>query len=257
MLGDALANNSNIKLCYLSNQGINSGEAMHAFTQSISNNNNNVIHTLNLSGNPLSFVCIEWLCHLLRSPQCKIANLNIDETGLGNVGSVCILQALLHNTSITTLYLSSNGISDVGLGPLAGVLRVHPNLNTLWLRKNKIVSFPVEAAMLHNTKLEYLYLRGNDSIVFPPPNIVDEGGYDIFRYFVDLRASGGVRQEVIPVMLVGRGAAGKTTIVQRAIKKLQTTPNGMLVCLFLSCILFLCSFIGSFFICRIGVVFIF
>ena len=50
----------------------------------------------------------------------------------------------------------------------------------------------------------------------------------------DLRASGGVRQEVIPVMLVGRGAAGKTTIVQRAIKKLQTTPNGMFGWLFLS-----------------------
>ena len=161
MLGDALANNTNIKQCYLYNQGINSAEAMHAFTQSLSNNYNNAIHTLFLHENPLSLLCIECLCHLLRSPQCKITELALDSTGLGDAGSVCILQALIHNTSLTRLSMESNGISDVGLDPLAGVLRVHPKLTKLWLQNNKIVSFPVEAAMLHNLKLETLSLTTN------------------------------------------------------------------------------------------------
>jgi hypothetical protein len=254
MLGDALANNSNIKQCWLQDQGINSAEAMHAFTQAIINNNNNAIDTLDLNGNRLSLVCIDWLCHLLRSPHCKITQLVLSSTRLGDAGSVCILQALLHNTSITQLYMGWNSISDVGLGPLAGVLRVHPKLDSLTLSSNAIVSFPVEAAMLPNLKLEYLDLAGNDSIVFPPRNIANAGSDATLRYFYDLRASGGVRQEVIPVMLVGRGAAGKTTIVQRAIKKIQTTPNGIcMIGLFLS---FIPSAYSSPCLCRIRVVFI-
>lgn len=82
--------------------------------------------------------------------------------------------------------MASNGISDAGLSPLAGVLRVHPSLTALYLHSNKIVSFPVEAAMLPNLKFTTLHLHDNNSIMFPPRSIT-ANSHQTLVCFGDLR----------------------------------------------------------------------
>jgi hypothetical protein len=103
-------------------------------------------------------------------------------------------------------------------------------ITSLNLENNDIRAFPMAVALLPNLRLKKLFLRSNDSIFFPPRNIVDNDAYGtkVLEYFADLRAKGGVPLDPISVFLVGRGGSGKSTLVHRAVKKQQALPNGMM-----------------------------
>ncbi len=101
------------------------------------------------------------------------------------------------------------------------------NLTYLYLNGNQFSSLPPEIDQL--PKLKYLYLDENP-LIFPPIEIANKGIEAIRQYFASLQPEDQPLNEV-KVLLVGDGAAGKTSLVKRllgeAFDKNEDTTHGI------------------------------
>jgi internalin A len=167
-------------------------------------------------------------------------------------------------TSLTELYLSNNNFITVpsevfqmksliafslggpNLATLPPELFQLTNLRYLNLSHNQLTTIPPE--ICHLAKLKYLHLDGNP-ITSPPIEIANQGINAIRQYFAAFRdnrqhiaqgtgAIGKVLQKEEPqplnqvkVLLVGDGAAGKTSLVKRllgeAFNQHEDTTHGI------------------------------
>ncbi len=87
------------------------------------------------------------------------------------------------------------------------------NLTELDLSDNQLTALPPEICQLPT--LEYLYLYGNP-LIAPPPEIAYKGVKAIRKYFAALDNGEHPLNEV-KVLLVGDGAAGKTSLVKQLV----------------------------------------
>ncbi len=113
---------------------------------------------------------------------------------------------LFQFTSLTGLDLSYNQLTT--LPPEIGQLT---SLTKLVLSHNQLTTLPPEICLLPN--LKELYLEGNP-LIAPPPEIARKGINAIRQYFADFKAGYKPLNEV-KILLVGEGAAGKTSLVKQ------------------------------------------
>lgn len=84
-----------------------------------------------------------------------------DHQPIGDEGAQAIAEALLENTSLSTLKLGDNNIGAEGAQAIAKTLRINTSLRTLWLGGNNIGDRGAEAiavALQTNTTLQNLNL---------------------------------------------------------------------------------------------------
>ncbi len=159
----------------------------------------------------------------------RLETLVLYETQISDISSLKELKGL------TELYLHLNKISDISnLKELKGLTKLFlwenqisdisslkelKNLKTLALWYNKITHLPAEFLDLGmEIKWEYgsefgIFLQGNP-LETPPVEIIKQGNEAIRQYFKSLEGEKQALNEV-KVLLVGEGAAGKTSMVKR------------------------------------------
>ncbi len=133
---------------------------------------------------------------------------SLTKLNLGNNQLSTLPPELLQLTSLTMLGLSFNELST--LPPEIGQLT---NLTELYLINNQLTTLPPEIGQL--TKLEALRLDDNP-LTSPPYEIALQGIEAIRRYFAELDKGEQLLNEV-KVLLVGDGAAGKTSLVKQLV----------------------------------------
>ncbi len=96
--------------------------------------------------------------------QCNF--LSLQSNKITSIGASILAESLNNNTTLETLYLRDNYISDDGVESLVHILTSHPNVvKTLVLQKNKITDKGAKylAQMLEvNQTLTWLYLGENE-----------------------------------------------------------------------------------------------
>ncbi|WP_446009021.1 COR domain-containing protein [Candidatus Electrothrix sp.] len=176
------------------------------------------LEVLNLSGNQLAMFPPE------------ISELtNLTRLDLSNNQLTALPPNLLQLTNLAILNLSGNKLTTLPpeLFELANLTRLNlsgnqltslppdilqlKNLTELDLSNNQFTTLPLEVTRL--TKLEKLYLKGCP-LTSPPAEIAQQGIEAVRSYFVSLKEEVQPLNEV-KVILVGDGAAGKTSLVKR------------------------------------------
>ena len=146
---------------------------------------------------------------------------NLTELNLSNNEFNTLPLEICQLTKLQTLFLLDNGLTT--LPPEIGKLTKLTNLN---LSNNRLSSLPPEIGKL--TKLKELYF-GRNPLISPPYEIATKGIEAICQYFAafEPNASIGVVSDPVhlqsedqsvnevKVLLVGDGAAGKTSLVKR------------------------------------------
>ncbi|MFC2145968.1 COR domain-containing protein [Acidobacteriota bacterium] len=136
----------------------------------------------------------------------------LTELNLGN-NQISDIACLKELKRLTTLYLQRNQISDISS------LKELRNLKYLDLRDNKISQLPAEFLNLGmEIKWEWegkdgIFLVGNP-LEEPPVEIIKQGDEAILQYFKSLAGEKQALNEV-KVLIVGEGAAGKTSLLKR------------------------------------------
>ena len=139
-------------------------------------------------------------------------------------------------THLTRLYLTNNRLEDlpVEIGNLT-------DLTELDLRNNQLKEIPINLAnnfLDIGIKWEYspfengLYLTDNP-LEFPPPEIIKSGTEALKNYFKSIEKNKKVLNEV-KVLLVGEGAAGKTSLLKqlegKPFDKNESQTHGINIC---------------------------
>ena len=150
--------------------------------------------------------------------------------------------AIANFSNIQNLYLQSNRINKISpvIGQLSKLrlLGIHDNhivelpdtlgnlsnLEELFLSDNQLVEIPDSLTSLH--LLKRLYLHGNKELGLPTEllgptfaeSFIDENTNvgDVFEYYLRIRANGRALNEA-KLILVGKGAVGKTSLVKKLI----------------------------------------
>jgi len=133
--------------------------------------------------------------------------LNLHSNQISDISSLNELKEL------TVLNLAYNQISEISS------LKELKNLKQLYLQENKITHMPAEFLDLgleikwdDDGENEGIYLEGNP-LESPPVEIIEQGNEAIRQYFKSLAGEKQALNEV-KVLLVGDGAAGKTSLAK-------------------------------------------
>jgi small GTP-binding protein len=170
---------------------------------------------------------------------------NLTGLDLGGLKLTTLPLELFQLTNLAKLYLHDNQLTT--LPPEIGQLRKLQelylwgntlttlpqelfqitNLTKLYLSRNQLITLPQEICQL--TKLKYLHLD-NNPLTSPPLEIAEQGINAIRRYFASLKLGDQPLNEV-KVLLVGDGAAGKTSLVKQllgeAFNQHEDTTHGI------------------------------
>ncbi|DAZ92938.1 TPA: hypothetical protein N0F65_008466 [Lagenidium giganteum] len=118
---------------------------------------------LKLGGFSLGNVCTKLLSHVL-TLSTTLKTLDLGFNRITDKGAVLLARALERNTSLQQLYLSGNEIGPIGATALANALKVNRTLQTLHLSGNNIGEDGAAAlaeGLQHNLALRALYLGTN------------------------------------------------------------------------------------------------
>lgn len=120
---------------------------------------------LDLHGNNVTGVGIRYLTrYLVRTTALKELSLEWNSVGLSAQGMEELCAALAENTSIASVNLQNNKISEVSSAPLANLIRSTKTLQKLDLRWNEIGNDGIQAlipALERNQSLVELEIAGN------------------------------------------------------------------------------------------------
>jgi hypothetical protein len=163
----------------------------------------------------------------------RLERLAILGTQIRDISSLKELKGLMK------LYLEFNQINDISsLKELKGLMKLYlefnqindisslkelKNLKILSLGHNKISHMPAEFLDLgleiewESNSVDHILLYGNP-LESPPAEIIDQGNEAIRHYFKSLAGEQQALNEV-KVLLVGDGAAGKTSLVKQLLGK--------------------------------------
>jgi len=153
-----------------------------------------------------------WSKELLRlpAPLSKFQRLEKLALPYNQISDISCLKEL---KGLTYLDLRINQISDISS------LKELKNLKKLYLWDNKITHMPAEFLDLgleikwnYDGKDDGIYLEGNP-LESPPVEIIEQGMDAIRQYFKSLEGEKQALNEV-KVLLVGDGAAGKTSLAK-------------------------------------------
>ncbi|WPD24168.1 MAG: COR domain-containing protein [Candidatus Electrothrix scaldis] len=173
---------------------------------------------LNLSGNQLTSLPPE-ICRLTNLTEfylsrnqfttlpleiCQLTKLTA--LGLSSKQLTTLPPEICQLTNLKGLSLSYNQLRSLPseIGQLTNLIELH-------LRDNQLSDLPPEICRL--TKLIWLYVAGNP-LLCPPIEIADKGIKVIREYFAELEKGQQALNEV-KVLLIGDGAAGKTSLVKQ------------------------------------------
>src|SRR5258706_434210 len=106
----------------------------------------------------------------------------------------------------TSLNLNGNKIAEIP--PEIGQLT---NLTTLYLYNNALTSLPPEIGQLTNLTTLSLY---NNTLTSPPPAVVSQGIQAVLEYLRGIGETGGSRQWISKMLVVGQGGVGKTSLLR-------------------------------------------
>ncbi|MGR0482322.1 MAG: COR domain-containing protein [Candidatus Electronema sp. V4] len=151
-----------------------------------------------------------WGNNLTTLPSELFQLIHLTELHLDNNRLSVLPSELFQLRNLTELSLSRNQLTN--LSSEIGQLR---NLTALNLSYNSLKTLPSEISQL--SKLRELNFEGN-FLKFPPPEIIRMGLKAIQEYLSNLQAGERPLNEV-KVLLVGDGAAGKTSLVKRLLGK--------------------------------------
>ncbi|CAK8720402.1 hypothetical protein KKHLCK_09585 [Candidatus Electrothrix laxa] len=171
--------------------------------------------------------------------------INLTQLDLSNNQLTALPPNILQLTNLAVLNLSGNKLTTLPpeLFELANLTQLNlsgnqltslppdilhlKNLTELDLSNNQFTTLPLEVTRL--TKLEKLYLKGCP-LTSPPAEIAQQGIEAVRSYFVSLKEEVQPLNEV-KVILVGDGAAGKTSLVKRlfgeAFDQCEDTTHGI------------------------------
>ncbi len=152
----------------------------------------------------------------------EAAETGATELELLGQGLTSLPPELFQLTNLTELNLYNNELTS--LPPEIGQLT---NLTTLILWNNELTSLPPEIVQL--TKLKWLHLDDNP-LISPPIELTEHGIEAIREYFASIKEGSQALAEV-KVILVGEGAAGKTSLTRclkgESFDKHEPTTHGI------------------------------
>lgn len=136
-----------------------------------------------------------------------IRNLNrIENINLGNNNIDEIPEWIGELKEIKGINLEHNLIKE-----LPKQMTLLKRLRVLWLNNNKLESLPEG---LQKLRIGELKLQGNLPLGLPE-SILKRPGKEVLRYYFESREKDGIPLLELKLLLVGRGKAGKTTLVKR------------------------------------------
>jgi hypothetical protein len=126
-------------------------------------NNNTTLEKLDLDGNHLCDIGVQSLAKTLSLNNCKLSKLDLQDTGITDEGAEYIAQMLKTNTTLKSILLGLNEISDRGVDLLANVLTHHnKTLKRLFINNNKLISDvsvdPLVQMIKHNQTLNMFHV---------------------------------------------------------------------------------------------------
>ncbi len=140
----------------------------------------------------------------------KLTSLNLAGNKIGDAGARTIANRL---TKLTSLNLAGNKIGDAGARTIANRLTKLTSLN---LYNNNLTALPRE--LLNLTQLAYLGLSDNDGLDLPPELEDSSDAAAILDHIRRLYAETRRPLNEAKLLLVGQGAVGKTSLVNRLVR---------------------------------------
>jgi Ran GTPase-activating protein (RanGAP) involved in mRNA processing and transport len=160
ILGDALRSNNTLHSLDLRNSGLGA-EAIKAIAEGLRANDS--IRSVDLFGNSIGLGAEKLAQALLTNT--RMESITLSSCEIGDEGLVHISRALLRNTSLRTLLLRNNGFTASGMNELAVCLAENGTLSLLDLGDNKIGDEGAESlsqGLVGNFALKKLVVRKTD-----------------------------------------------------------------------------------------------
>ncbi len=143
----------------------------------------------------------------------KLTWLNLERNQVADLSPLTALSQL------TALYIGGNQVAD--LSPLQALTK----LKILWLENNQVVDLSPIRALIPKIGVYWNYSPGwgiilnRNPLEIPPVEIVKKGKEAVLAYFASLEKEERAPLNEVKVLLVGDGAAGKTSLVKRLMDK--------------------------------------
>ncbi|XP_078063095.1 ribonuclease inhibitor-like [Mustelus asterias] len=98
---------------------------------------NKSLLAIDLSGNRLGDVGIQYLCTALQKPDCGIQNLGLASNGLTDFATEILTSSLSGKASLRSLDLQGNVFSDRSVSGIQGLIEACPHLEEIRLKGNR------------------------------------------------------------------------------------------------------------------------
>eukprot|EP00958_Prasinococcus_capsulatus_P024853 scaffold3973_cov198-Prasinococcus_capsulatus_cf.AAC.2 len=155
--------------------------------------------------------------------QCTaLQELHLPSNRVGEAGAFALVEAIRRMPNLRVLDLDKNGIGDKAAEGVVEALAKHRTVEVLRLGKCAMTTLPL--AICDLPKLKELNLKEN-KLLTPPREVVRRGMEEVLQFMRDMRGDAAENHR-LKVMLLGKGRAGKTSLVKRLTTKNREEPDG-------------------------------